>query len=211
MIWCYPFFLSHVFIYCYCAHFGHMSDWHFQSSLLPTPPTHTLFAHAHTHTHVLTHASSNARKRFCMCLRTHALTHACTYKCTRLCTHALTHALTHARSYAQRRSRLCHKFQGLIHYLYWFKTATLLVSSPEVKAWMVDLLMLLPELLILNSHTYFLVECTQLYYALCLSVHQPISPSEVALNECSKKSSLNFCHYLSVKRKQLRSKATCRR
>ena len=38
MIWCYPFFLSHVFIYCYCTHFSHMSDWHFQSSLLPTPP-----------------------------------------------------------------------------------------------------------------------------------------------------------------------------
>ena len=38
MIWYCPFFLSHVFIYCFCAHFGHMSDWHFQSSLLPTPP-----------------------------------------------------------------------------------------------------------------------------------------------------------------------------
>ena len=37
MIWCDSFFLSHVFIYRFCALFGHMSDWHFQSSLLPTP------------------------------------------------------------------------------------------------------------------------------------------------------------------------------
>ena len=61
----------------------------------------------------------------------------------------------------------------------------LLASLPEVRAWMVNLLMLLPELLILNSHTYFLVECTQLYYALCLlviifigpSVHLSVGPS----------------------------------
>ena len=53
----------------------------------------------------------------------------------------------------------------------------LLASLPEVRAWMVNLLMLLPELLILNSLTYFLVECTQLYYALCLSVIRFIGPS----------------------------------